>query len=324
MNPDETYPLVPLGIGEMLDRSVTMALRNFWLFLLLAAVVQVPLIALGYVVGAPFSEMQKHVHSAGGGMAATSAVVLAYARRPDGLALGIAYWLLMFLGNSLAFGAFVAAVAALYERRPVDVRAAYRAAWRRAPRLATITLVVLVAGSVPFLTLLIVLAIVTILPLAWVALLHIGSLTFLAATLLGGSAAMVLLFGLACIVLFENYALADAMLTGRGFADSLGESWRRTLAYGNRRRALKLALSNFALAAGLLVFVLMITATCQAFRSPDWFSDSVGNITGVLVTIVQSIFPIVAYFDFRVRREGYDLERELMQSLERTAAVPSV
>jgi hypothetical protein len=285
-----------MGISDLIDTIFSLYRRNFWLFVLVVGVVQIPYQIVSALLGLrvrPEPRFLKHFH---GHKLDSSQVhqLLAWLGPSLGLRLLILI-LLLVLAFPLETAAFTKVVADRYQGRPTSLGRAYDFATGRWIALIRLGLLILalVVGAVVVLVLVVALL---------GALLHgIGDLLdfllIIAAVIFG-------------FVAYVRVVLATPVLVLErlGPADSLRRSWDLTRGGAWRAFGVLLVLVIMVGIAGFLVGLLINAAASGGggLTSPEGrVIDLVGTIVvQVLLSPFVAVGLVLLYFDFRLRKEG--------------------
>ncbi len=304
--------LRPLGLGELLDRAVTLCVNNFVPLSLIFLVYAIP---LGIVQYFATKDVTSFLHmftdalqaQAGGGKAADPTTL----QRALAAAPPLNGWyglliVLVFFAGPLPTAALIEATSARYMNRPSTFVTAYGVALVRWAALIGINLLYLLAGV--FLYVVVVLAAVA-LGLA---------LVFVTSALHWLGIAMFVLIGLAValagIAFFIVVALAlqvsyfTCVVERAGVVTSFSRGIRRVFVGVGLRRSLLVGVAFFAIAIAIgIVSAIGEAALFAAVRSAAVgaaYATAVRIATAAFTTAFLAIF----YFDLRVREEGLDLQ----------------
>jgi len=261
----------PLTLGEILDRMFTIYRRNF---LLLVGISGIPYAFLIVVAGLVVGLIAlASPRSVGDSSGAVSAAAGA------GIAIGIIVMVVVVVvALVLSSMGTIAAVWDIQVGRKPTIRQSYRVAWK-----------------------------------------HVGAA--IVAAILGGLAtgAGFLFLIVPGIIIWLAFSLANPVIVAEdaGGTDALGRSWELTKGY--RWKIFVTGLVYFAVSMaityGIQFPVLMATALVFSQGSaPIWFSI-ISGLTSVLGSVLPApLFAIAScliYYDARVRKEGFDLQRLL-------------
>ena len=294
----------PLDLGEIVDRAVTLSVRQFPKLLALVAIVALPLAILQSFGVNPLNSYISAIQAGAKGSPADIGKILAAgptARPFDYLVLLIA-----LLIGPLISGAMTIAIARSLAGDKLTIASSYAPALRRWPSM--------LAGLV--LWMLVAVAGMLVIGLA------IGAAAFLIVRKTGGVPSiatvipLVAIFGVGMLVSVPVFAVMYvlAILTSTGIMletknpfVAFGRSFARVFA---RREFLRAMVVAFAIVASTLVVSLHgALVGGVAFALTKWYPVYI--ILAQLFNAVSSIFATavftVYYFDVRLRREGSDL-----------------
>ena len=298
--------LVPLSLGELLDQTFSYLRKHFWLF---AGIMVAP---EGLLVG--FNVLMqiflKTPQPVPGARAPAPAQMAAYAMRAGMGTLGIL--LSYYIVYALALGATTHALSEIHLGRTTTIRASYRAVRRRLGRLINVTLTILLRTFGVFMLagflLAFSVALMGALPksLAWIAIL-VGLALFVGFVIIGILAIIFLVrYSLAVPALvLENLSARQALK--RSVALTKGFLWR-LLVVGVLMLIIR-AVVVFLCQAPFTIFVML--ATVKGAYPSVWVmipSTLVGSACGAATSPLFMIGFALAYYDLRVRKEGFDLQ----------------
>jgi hypothetical protein len=310
--------LRPLGIGEIIDRALTLYVQNFVLFSATVAVVIFVPLALGQyllfidqatemrqvieVLSHPGSQAPPVMPFAGGSLAS--------------FFIGIALFLIATILGLFANNAVAVSIGMLYSGRKPDLGSSLRSAFSRWPALVGLfflAFLVLAAGYVAF-------VVTTFGALFGVAALFAGaSAAFrpLAAIWIAAMFGLVPLAMLAAVGFFILLAIVFAfagygvVLEGKGAVDALIAGFGRIF---NRKELTK------AVVIGLVAILIGLGVSSVSGVGELLLGFLPGSrvlialwasIFAVIAAAVQTCFYAVYYYDVRIRREGFDIEAAL-------------
>lgn len=300
---DRAALLRPLTLGEVFDRAVTLYVRNFVPFTLIALAVVVPLAVLQYFAG---------LHAS-----ATFTQLLAQMQKPgsapppmqngaDGL------WGFANIIGSIVLGAFATvAIAAgaglLYRGEPIDWRACYGRALARTP--AILLMLVIEIGGLAVL----ILAGGMVMGLAFgLAIVFLRVATVLAVVAFIFAFIVVLLWLVFLVLCYLAFAFAynAVAIEGVGMWTAIGSGFSRIFNRGEIWRACLVALAFMAIYLGLMVVSVSVAALFESM-SLHIINVAVSAAIGLVSMSFLGILIAVYYFDVRVRREGLDLQLQV-------------
>jgi hypothetical protein len=301
--------LRPLGIGEILDRAVTLFVRRFAVLVLILALVAIPVAIVQYATAPStagmLADLQRLLELPPGHPEEQRAVLRALTQKNQIGALGALLVMLSAVLSALSSTACIIGVAQAYGGKLPSVREVYREALLRWPAQ--------LAAGLAYVGIAFALTIVLTL-LIFVIALAIGALAVLsrvAAAVVGIPVAVVMLaVFLATLVML--YFAAQMTLVAialeepnpiRGIAHGL----RRTLSPPIFWRSLLVATVLFAVSLLGSLIVLGIASAFSVLTHVTAFYPVITVIGGVALNALLTTFIVIYAFDIRVRREGYDL-----------------
>jgi hypothetical protein len=290
--------LRPLSISELLDRTFHLYRNNFLVFVGIAAIPQLFILALQ-----------------------VSSSALLFVGSPLGfgamaIVAGIASWFAIQLSQAAA----IVAVSNLHLERPISVGATYSAVKKSLPRVLWIAFAIVAIPLLIVMAVVMVLAAVTIPILLVTKTIGAGGMdnVTLIRTVAGLTAIVALLVVLVGLRWWIAWALAipATVLEGGGLRVTLRRS--KELTKGARGRIVLVVIIIGALAwviGSMVQLPLLLLTGFQALRHPD----NVGPLTHVIqavggfvsASLVGSLATIaltLIYYDQRVRKEGFDLQ----------------
>jgi hypothetical protein len=276
--------LRPLGIGDILDASITLYRRSF------RVLVGLMLVSYGVMLPALSWAVERFVEPA---YALDSADLRAFldaltAERGRVVPLVALFLVNLLLVRPLVEGAVVAAAGRRYLDDAGSFAAAYGAAGRRLGALVTaLTLQILAYFGV------LAVAGAAGLALGWVS----PWLVLLAVPLA--------LVGLGFLGLQFSFVVEAVMLEGRGAMAALGRSRRLARrAYARITLVYLLGLAATLVLGKILSSIAGLVAPGSPFVAT--FGEMLATVLGLPLAWASFV---VLYYDLRVRREGFDLER---------------
>jgi len=313
--------LVPLSLGELLDQTFSYFRKHFWLFAGIMVAPEALLAGLNIL-------MQIYVRPprlVPGSHPAAAAQMANYTMRAGLSTLGIL--LSYYVVYAFALGATTFALSEIHLGRTTTIRSSYRAVRRRLGRLINVTLTILLrtVGLLSLAVVLLALAVTLMGPLprsmAWIGI------------ILGlGLAVGFILMGILAIIYLVRYSVAVPALVlenlsarqalKRSVALTQGFLWR-LLVVGVlfvliRAVVVLLCQSPFTIAAML--------ETARGEYPAIWLSVPtmlVGGACGAATAPLLMIGFALAYYDLRVRKEGFDLQL-MMSQLDDTLPQPAI
>jgi hypothetical protein len=301
--------LRPYGAGELLDRAITLFVRQFVPIVIVLSLAIVPLVALQAIVSPEsarvFSDLGR-VFAAAGNPAAQREAANAMSMRSGNSEMVVAFLFFGVLVRLLMWSAIVALIASAYTGTRTTIAEAYRIGVRRwIPQIVVAFAFAVVAGvvSIP----LIILYLVVILAVAATAALKLFAAT-VGVAIVGGVgflAALTIVFSW----VFMAYELASfTVVTETGNPiEAVGTAVRRGLARGMRWRTVIGGLVIFLVSQVGALPLVAIAAIATAATHADVLYFAIVGAGSVLLEGLVAAFVVVYAVDVRVRREGWDI-----------------
>jgi hypothetical protein len=295
--------LRPLRLAEILDRIFQLYRVRFTLF-------------LGIAGGATIVELLWNLINLGQTRWMTSHHVSVTTRQWVSSVLTIPGWTFMFGAAALCLAASNRAVAAIYDGRPISIVKAFaglRSSWLRCIWVNTLAfliawgaiIVVLLAGFTS-----------TLLATRAKTLGQANTITLV----YGGMGFLVLLALPLCIWLTLRYSLAVQACVEEGLGTLRSLKRSVFLTRETKGRILILLLIVIAAEGTLVtafmspVFAFIVRARGQTSPGMIAYSLVATGLTSALIKPIYSIGLTLFYYDARVRKEGFDVERMLERS----------
>ena len=317
-----TVTLAPLGLGELLDKTFSTFRKHFWL---LAGVMVLPeglLVGLNVLVQVYMSGIMPPPSPHGPPNPQATAQSAAFAIRA-GLA-SFSILIPYFIVYAMALGASTYALSEVYLGRTTTIRESYRVIGRRISRLLHVIFSILFRsfGLFGLGGILLVFMIAAVAPLfrtlPWVAVL-VGLIASLA----------MLISGILVVIFLVRYSVAVPALVLEGL--TAGQALKRSVALT------KGYLWRLLLVAMLMTLIRMtLVSLCQApfsvaaflvmtkgGRPSLWLtipSLLAGGVAGAATAPLLMISFAIAYYDLRVRKEGFDLQLMMSNLAETTTS----
>ena len=315
-----TVILAPLGLGELLDKTFSTFRRHFWL---LAGIMVLPeglLIALNIIVQIYVSGIMPTLAPQGSPNPQAAAQSAAIGMR-TGLA-SLSILIPYYIVYAIALGATTYALSEVYLGRTTTIRESYRVVGRKIWRLMRVIFSILLRtfglfGMGGFLLVMMIASVASLFKLMpWVA--ALAGLIAILAAILGGVLVIIYLVRYSVAVpavVLEGLSSRQALK--RSVALTKGHLWRllliAILMTLVRVTIVSLCQSPFSIASFLLM--------TKGARPSLWLtipSLVVGGIGGAATAPLLMISFAIAYYDFRVRKEGFDLQLMMTQLGEGT------
>ena len=310
--------LRPLGIGEIIDRAITLYVRNFVPFTAtVLIVVFVPLVIGEYFLADSESgqwrailQMIQHP-----GATPMTPVAMEGAVSYPELFLGYLILVIGFVLGLFANNAVAVNVAAVYTGREPNVSASLGVAFRRwASLLGLLCLGFLVAFGAYLIV--IVLVIMGALGVGGIAAAFPGTRSPLAITLLVLFDIVALLalcaVALLCVLAF-TFAGYAIVIEGKGLTEAIGSGFARLFNRKEWGRAIVVLLVALLLGTAISMVSAIVEVLLFFVPGGQFGIAIVSGLVGVVSATVQTVFCAVYYYDVRIRREGFDLDMALQR-----------
>ncbi|MBV8579152.1 MAG: hypothetical protein JOZ86_00785 [Candidatus Eremiobacteraeota bacterium] len=305
----ENTELRPLGAGEILDRAVTLFVRQFVPIVIVLAIVLVPVMALQAISqphsGRVFSDMAAIIRAGTDTAASREATKMMELDSGNG-SLVVVVILGGIILQLLMLSAIIATVAAAYSGSRVSVAEAYRTGLRCwFPQLVVglVFIVIAIIGMIPPF----ILYLLTIFVAAALAALH-ATIPAIVAGIVLGLIDIAAFAAVGAWAFMTYYAAAVAVVTETSNAvTAIGIAMRRGLA---RPMLLRMVVGGFIILAvsyAGIIPVIGIAATVTALTHVEVLYFVINGVGTVLLQGLVTVFVVVYAIDVRVRREGYDL-----------------
>ncbi len=318
--------LRPLGVGEVLDRAVTLCVKHFVVLATIFIVYAIPFAILQFFGGRDLARLMGVLTaalgttSAGGKAADPTRLASVLASLPP---LGAWYPLLLvtifFLGP-LPAAALIEACAALYLGRVASFTAAYGTALRRWPHLIVLNVLYAFAGIVLYAVLILAVVAMTLGLAAVTAAAHVLGVALAVALGLAALVAGIVFFIVASLALQVSYFTCVVERANAVTAFMLG--LRRVFVGVGFVRSLLVGVAYLAIGLGVTLVTLVGESVLVGFLH----SQVAGSVYSALVRLATAAFTTafiaIFYFDLRVREEGLDLQLDAERA--RAQVVPSV
>jgi hypothetical protein len=301
--------LRPLGAGELLDRAVTLFVREFVPISIVLSAVLIPLVVFQAVAapksGQVFSDLGR-IFSAAGNRAASQAAAEALSRDGASNAVTGLLFVVGIVARLLMWSAIVSLVATAYAGTRISFGRAYRIALARWLPQVVIALTFAVIGLLVSVPVVIAYLLVAIL---------IGILAglnqFIAAVVVGVIGGLIV-FAVIAVVLawvFMTYQIASvAVVTETANPiDAIGAALRRGFARGIRWRTVVGGLVVFVINQAAAWPLLGVAAALTVLTHVNLLYFAITGLGSVLLEGIVAAFVVVFAVDIRVRREGLDL-----------------
>jgi MFS family permease len=301
--------LRPLGIGEILDRAVTLFVRRFAVLVLILALVAIPVAVLQYA-SAPstasfLSDIQRVMTLPPGQPEERRAILRQLSQQNQIGAAGLFFIALGMVLGALSTTACMIGIAQAYAGALPSVRQVYREAVRRWPAQ-------LAAGAVYMglgfgLSIALGVAIVVVV-LALAALTRASRFAALVIGIPLGLVVLAVFVGALVLLYFAaQMTLAAIALEEPNPIRGLAHGLRRTLCPSMFWRTMLVATVVFGVSLIGSLILLGIASTASALTHLTALYPVIAVTGGVVLNALVTTFVVIYSYDVRVRREGYDL-----------------
>ncbi|GAC1299305.1 MAG: hypothetical protein NVSMB19_03130 [Vulcanimicrobiaceae bacterium] len=323
MNAAGSQPsLRPLGVGEVLDRAVTLCVKHFVVLATIFVVYAVPFAVLQFFAGRDLAAVMATLQAA---LGATSAAgkpadpaILAHALAAMP-ALGPWYPLLVLtlvVIAPLPAAALIEACAALYLGRPATFVGAYRTALGRWPQLVALNLLYAFVGIVLYVVLIVAVIALTIGVALVTAAVHILGVAIGVVLVFAATVAGIAFFIVAWLALQVSYF--TCVVERANAVTSFSVGLRRVFAGVGLVRSLLVGVAYLAIGIGIGLVALVGESVLIGLLHSQLAGSAYATIVRVATAAFTTAFVAIFYFDLRVREEGLDLQLDA----ERARAQP--
>ncbi|MFY9780397.1 MAG: hypothetical protein WAJ85_07800 [Candidatus Baltobacteraceae bacterium] len=311
VRPDRS--LRPLGIGELLDRAVTLCVRHFVLFALIYVVYAIPFAIVQFYATRDvsraiesFSTILQHAQAQGTKAAQVDEVVKALSNFPgDGTWTGLTI-ALTFLVAPLPVAALIHATTTSYLGGRATFAESYRVALSRWPALLGVNLLYLACASLIYFVAIVFLVFV-VMALAFTT---IQARTFgIALDVVVGAGFF--LFGIAfgiAAALAVQISYFTCVVERASFAASFARGIGRVFTRVGLQRSLVVGLAFVAIGMGIFLVSLAGQSVILGVFRNEAAGTAYGTVLRVATAAFTTAFIAIFYYDLRVREEGLDLQ----------------
>jgi len=273
-----------MSTGMVLDRSFRLYLENFTLMIALSAILNIPLLVINLVFNA------SNINPATLNSATIVTVLI-------GVILSV---LALLIIGPLITGATAMAISETYLGNMTTAGAVLSAGWRKAWTLLKTQLVVgLMFGGLIFaagIVLIVIVLVLTLIGIPQIAVLTLYVIGFLAAFV--------------CLALiFLSYSLIAPVIMIEGSANGREirqRSWG--LVKGHRGKVFVVFLVIVAIQVLVQIGVAVVGTFAFGPGNGSAVLSILENVVSLLLTPISAIAVTLLYYDFRIRKEGFDLE----------------
>ncbi|MGZ3548546.1 MAG: hypothetical protein ACXWNZ_09540 [Vulcanimicrobiaceae bacterium] len=301
----DTVQLRPLGLGEIFDRAVTLYVRNFAAFSVIALFLLAPLCIAQYFV---LNDQQT----------AMDAILRQMQHPKSGAPPAFPFspsffWLLIVSALLTPFANVATAigVAQLYGRERVDWRRCYAGALRRWSSILAVLFaqICIAAGAA-------VIGVFAIAISTGVSVLLFQSgvpatgviFAFVTAALALAWLAFFFMLYLCAMFMFDAVAIEGATV-----GQAIGSGFARIFNRAQFWKGLLVGLSVFAVQLGVIIVASLLIGLLELSLKSHVVDTIAQGVVSLLSTTFLAILIAIYYYDVRVRREGLDLQSSVEQ-----------
>lgn len=301
--------LRPLGVGELLDRAVTLCVRHFWALAAIYVGFAVLLELVQFLGGNDRAHLVNALTQIFQQQAAgksTADVMKTLADYPAAGGWAVAAGLLAVFVLPLPSAAMAASASAFYLGGALTLGGAYRAGLRAWLQILLIIITYIVAGTFAYIGVAILIFVLAL----GIGLVSAGSKVLGIALAVVFGLAFILAAVLAVVLVSLAYQISfcTCVLEGTNFWVAVTRGLRRVFRGVGVRRSLLVGLAYFA----VLIGIFMVSAIGQGVLLELIKSNVLGSVFAVIVNVVAgafaTVFLVLFYYDLRVREEGLDLQ----------------
>ena len=316
--------LRPLGLGEVLDRAVTLCVKNFVPLALIFIIYAIPYAIVQHLATRDLAQIaatfQGAINAPSAKTGAADPAALSHAL--SGAHINGWYPLLVvlvFFVAPLPAAALIEACAAAYFKRPTTLGSAYRVALKRWLPLIGINVLYLGAGLIVYvLVVLLAIAVIFALVLVTAALHAVG----VALSVLVGAA--VVLAGIAFFIvatLAVQISYFTCVLENAGTIVAFAQGLRRVFFGVGLVRSLLVGIAFVAISLGIGIVALLGQSIILSLSHSTVAGSIYETVVRIATAAFTTAFIAIFYYDLRVREDGLDLE--LAADAARDAIVPA-
>ncbi len=303
--------LRPLGLGEILDRAVTLCVRHFALFSLIFVVYAIPIALLQYFGTADqakaFGALTDIFRAQAAGKSVDpTAWSKALAQSPVlNVWTGLWFFALLFV-SPLPTVALIDAAATIYLGGTTSFERAYRTALERWLPMIGVNVLYVVCGMALYLLVFIVVLVVAL------------GLAAIVKVIGGPGIAIVVVFGILFLLALFAFGLLAALAVQISYFSCVVErmpfitAFARGISRVFARPALRRSLLAGLAFVAILLGISLVSLVGQSLLFGLLKSNVAGTVYETIVRVATAAFTTafvaIFYFDLRVRNEGLDLQ----------------
>jgi hypothetical protein len=299
--------LRPLSLGELLDRAFSICFKHLLAFIAIVAVVFIPQLVLNYLAMNPYLQFFTHlIQQASAGNPAPPNPGLAFQALADGGPYFVALIVVTIFFIPLSNAAVVSGVSRAYLGMPVRFADCYGDAVRRWPVLLGLMLLWFLAAFLALITGFLAMFVLGLILAGLGSTLHAVGVVL--AVIVGIAGFAVLLILGIDVYLAAAFSFVAAVLEGVGAANAFSSGFRRV--FGDRQfwRSVAIGATIFGIIFALDIVAEAISGVTFALTHMLAFNFVVAGIVNAFAYPFAFAVVAVAYYDVRIRREGFDLQ----------------
>ncbi len=309
--PDHTPSLRPLGIGEVLDRAVTLCVRFFVPLALVYVVFAIPMGIVQYLSSRRLLGLLAVLQTATqarqtAGLPTDPTAVFRQISAAD---YGSAFvWLVVFafVFAPLPAAALIESACTFHLGRTIDFAGAYRVALSRWLPLIGLNVVYLLAAIVLYLAVALVAIVVGLAIGALYVASHAAGIAI--GVIFGGALVLVAIVFAVLVALAIQISYFTVVFEGTPAVRAFVRGVERVFTRRGFGRSLLFGAAWIAIGIGVAIVGGLGGALLFGLSHSDVLGAIYQTILRVVVTLFTTVFIAIFYFDLRVREEGFDLQ----------------
>jgi hypothetical protein len=309
-SPTSQRTLRPLGVGEILDRAVTLCVRNFPLLALTWGAFAVVVAIVEYFGTTDQTRLYAALadalqHPSQGGAFDWAAIVRASQAGQVFNGWTVSYFVLLVLLTPLPYGALIAAQSSLYLGAPTSFGAAYRAGIGRFLHLLAYNIIWALCALFVYVVFVFAMVILVL------VLATLGQAWHLAGTIFGAVIGTIVVLAVLALAIVASLAyevgICTCVIDRRSFAESFTWGLARVFTRAGFWRSLLVGLASIAITIGYVVVSMTGQVILFGFVRSQALGIAYTAVVDIAGVIFVAAFMTIFYYDVRVRAEGFDL-----------------
>ncbi len=323
-SPPPVPSLRPLGLGELLDRAVTLCVKHFVPLSLIFLVYAVPLGIVQYFATRDVTSLLQaftetlQAQASGGKAGDPAAIRHALAAVPPLNGWYPALIAMIFFIGPIPTAALIEATSAMYLNRATSFGSAYRVAFACWPALIGINILYVVAGAILYVAVVLAAVAIAIGLAVITAALHAFGIAIDVVIGLAVTVAGAAFFIVAALALQISYF--TCVVERGGVVTSFGRGVRRVFAGVGLKRSLLVGIAFLAIALSISIVSAIGEAALFAAVRNAALGTAYSTVVRVATAAFTTAFLAIFYFDLRVREEGLDLQLAALAAQSPVAA----